>query len=345
MALETEMPGRENIPPLQLIDDVLGRYGLTRSGAPALVPESVLSENYRVETSDGPRFLRIHKKTRTLERIEAEYAMLRWAGERGIPVVAPLADEEGRAIHRIEGRFVSLFPWVDGRIIDPAAATAEDAARLGEIHGRVASVLAGYEGEWLRRERRYPRWDTEKSIAELSRVDDLIRYYPAPPPEQIEVQRMIRFQLDRLESGEARPVSDFDALARQACHGDFHERQVLFGAGDEVLAVVDWEGLAWAPPAWELLRAVTLSGMLRAGLAEAYLSGYAGKATIPCDEAELAVECWWQTQLHGTWSLTTRFIEGDRRPERFFASEWANLQQFADPEFRGRLGDLLRSCA
>lgn len=342
MALETEMRGSDAVP-LRLIDGALGRYGLTRLSAPALVPESVLSENYRVETNEGPRFLRIHKKTRTLERIEAEYAMLRWAGDRGIPVVAPLEDLEGRALHRVEGRFVSLFPWIEGRSIDPARATAEDASRLGEVHGRVTSVLARYDGEWLRGERRYPRWDTEKSIAELSRVDDVIRYYPAPPPEQIEVQRMIRFQLQRLESGEARPVSDFDGLTRQACHGDFHERQVLFGAGDEVLAVVDWEGLAWAPPMLELLRAITLSGMLRAGLAEAYLAGYARNATIRRDEAEPAVECWWQTQLHGTWSLTTRFIEGDRRPERFFASEWANLKQFADPEYRRRLAGLVGS--
>ena len=110
-----------------------------------------------------------------------------------------------------------------------------------------------------------------------------------------------------------------------------------------MLAVVDWEGLAWAPPMLELLRAITLSGMLRAGLAEAYLAGYARNATIRRDEAEPAVECWWQTQLHGTWSLTTRFIEGDRRPERFFASEWANLKQFADPEYRSWLAGLVGS--
>lgn len=330
---------------LMLIDELLSRYGLGRVGEVEPVADSVLSENYRVNTSGGPHFLRLHKKSRTLERIAGEYALLRWAGERGIAVVPPLADPGGKVIHRIEGRFVSLFPWVEGKTIEAASATADDARRLGSVHGRVAAVIAGYESPWLETERQYPRWETEASIAALSRIDDLIRYYPAPPADQLRVQQRIRFQLEHLESPEARPLTDFAGLHRQACFGDFHERQVLFGEDGSLVAVVDWEGLAWAPPSWELLRAVTLSGMLGQELLRAYLGAYREHAPIRGGEAGLAVECWWQTLVHDTWSLTTRFIEGDRRPERFFASEESHLHLFADRSYRSWLAGELRLAA
>jgi thiamine kinase-like enzyme len=171
----------------------------------------------------------------------------------------------------------------------------------------------------------------------------LIRYYPAPPEKQLRVQDRIRFQLELLESGAARPVSDFDALSRQTCFGDFHERQVMFRDDGTVAAVVDWEGLGWASPMWELVRSLTVSGMLPFERLRAYLRGYASNMRIRGDEAALAVEAQWQFMLHDTWSLTTRFIQGDRRPQRFFASEAEHLRMFADERFRNRLTANLRS--
>lgn len=337
MALEA-LPAGDTVPArsLQRIDELLVRYGLRRLGPPSPVPDSVLSENYRVETSGGPRFVRMHKKTRTLERIEAEYALLRWAGARGIPVVPPLADLEGREIHRLDDVYVSLFPWIAGRTIDPTTATATDAHRLGEVHGQVTSVLAAYESDWLQANRLFPRWDTKASIDALSRVDDLIRYYPAPPAAQLQLQERIRYQLEALQQ-DARPLSDFDALRRQVCFGDFHERQVMFRPDGSVAAVVDWEGLCWAPPMWEIARSLTVSGMLLPERLRAYLAGYASRAPITASEATLAVECQWQSMLHDTWSLTTRFVQGDSRSARFFASERESLRLFAGPSFRAEL--------
>lgn len=345
MSLEAmSEPG--GVPPesLRRIDEVLMRYGLQRLGQPSPVPDSVLSENYRVETSAGPRFVRMHKKTRTLERIEAEYDLLRWAGAHRIPVVPPLADETGRVIHRLGGAFVSIFPWIEGRTLDPAMATPDDARRLGAVHGEVTAVLAGYENNWIRESRPFPRWDTQASIDVLGRVDDLIRYYPAPPAEQLALQERIRLQLALLEA-EGRPISDFDALRRQVCFGDFHERQVIFRDDRTVAAVVDWEGLCWAAPAWEVVRSLTVSGMLPAERLEAYLDGYASRAPLAPGEAELAVEAHWQFILHDTWSLATRFIQGDRRPERFFASEATSLRLFADPGYRAWLAGELRGAS
>ncbi len=344
MSLEasSEEPGipRES---LQRIDEVLRRYGWTRVSAPDPVADSVLSDNYRVETDAGPRFCRMHKKSRTIERIRAEYELLRWAGERGIPVVPPLVDPTGREVHRIGGVFVSVFPWIEGRTINPATATPDNAARLGEIHGRVTTALVAYESDWVQVNRRLPRWETNSSIEALSRIDDLIRYYPAPPEDQLRVQERIRFQLERLESKEARPLSDFDALHRQTCFGDFHERQVIFRDNGAVAAVVDWEGLCFASPTWELVRSLTVSGMLEPERLAAYVSAYARSTTSRVGEVELAVEAWWQNMLHDTWSLTTRFIQGDRRPERFFDSEAENLRLFADERFRTQLAANIRS--
>lgn len=323
-----------------LIDSLLARYGRERRGEPLAVADSVLNENYRVETDGGPRFVRIHNPRRVRERLEEEQRLTRWVGARGIPVALPLADSSGRALHRLGGRFASLFPWIEGTTLRRGQVLPEQAAQLGGMHGRVTALLRGFESPWIAANRHYPHWDTEASIAALTRVDDLIRYYPSPGEWQLGVQRRLRFQLELLESPAARPLSDFAALPRQVCHGDFHERQVIFD-GERIAAVVDWEAACVAPPAWELLRALTLSGLLEPELARAYTRAYREQMPAGQRDLALAVECWWQTVLHDTWSLTTRFIQGDARPERFFASEEETLRRFADAGYRERLLEML----
>ena len=89
---------------LQAIDELLARYGYSRIGLPRPVHEGVLNENFRVETSAGPRFVRLHRPATTAASLGLEHEALRWAGERGIPVNPPLAARNGATFHTIGGR-------------------------------------------------------------------------------------------------------------------------------------------------------------------------------------------------------------------------------------------------
>jgi Ser/Thr protein kinase RdoA (MazF antagonist) len=329
-------------PPLAAIDDLLARYELRRGGEPTAVAGSVLNDNYRVETSEGPRFVRVHKASRSRERLEREHQVIAWAGAHGIPVNGPLADADGNTLHSVGGRLLALFPWLDGDHLQQGKIDINGAATLGAMQGRIHRIFAVYDGPPLPAGGSGASWDTTQAIEDLSRVDDLIRDKPAHSEWTLSVQELLREHLELLESPEVRPSSDFAGLPAQAVHGDYHERNVMLDSTGKVQAVIDWEMPTVIPPAFELLRCVTFAHLLEPPLLESYLRAYRQECQLRAEDCEPAVEMWWQSTIHSTWSFRAYYIEGNRRAGQFFAQGQANLARFRDPAYRVRLAASLR---
>src|SRR5690606_25588735 len=130
---------------------------------------------------------------------ELEWRATRWALSRDIPVPLPEIVEDEPFV-RVSGALFQLYPWVEGREAWPEP---EDAFIAGEMHGRVHGAMAYFAESELPRGGTGTTWDTEESIAVLSRVDDLIRYYPAPGEARLKIQEGLRFKLETLESRDA----------------------------------------------------------------------------------------------------------------------------------------------
>jgi Ser/Thr protein kinase RdoA (MazF antagonist) len=325
------------------ITELLARYGLQVTAPPSPVDHSLNNHNYRAVTSEGSYFVRVHRKSQVREAGEREQRILLWATEQGLPVVAALADPEGRTLHPISGMVLSLFPWATGRQIASADATPAIARAMGAMHGRLQVVLRDYPPLELPRPGPRPHWDTAAAIDDLSRVDDLIRYYPSPGEEQLRVQASLREQLTLLESSEPRPRSDFDSLPVQPVHGDYHLGNILFDADSDVSAVLDWEFATQMPAIHELLRGLSLSGLLDEPLMAAYLAGYVTTNELDREQCAPGVELAWQALLHNTWDYRQRFIDGNRRVDPF--SQGTRIQSWSDPAFRARLTETLLAFA
>ncbi|MEP7215846.1 MAG: phosphotransferase [Anaerolineaceae bacterium] len=335
-ALPEPVSGQER----RSIVEVLERYGLTLTGDPTPVAESVLNRNFALPTSDGPRFVRFHAKSRTKERLELEITASAFAGSQGIPVVAALTDSKGRQLHSLSNRLWSVYPWVEGRHLQRGAIDVSGATMLGELHGRLHAALHPFTDPRLRSDSNGSVWDASKSLDDLGRVDDLIRYSPSPGKAQLILQEEIREIMALIDSPIARPAADFAGVARAVCHGDFHERNVILGAPGELVAVVDWEAVALLPPVFEVLRATSFMHLLGPGLLEAYMGGYRRHA--PLHQCAEGVEMWWQSQLHNTWVYTARFIEGNRAVGQFLEDHFQMITMFKDPAFRHQLAVRLR---
>ena len=323
------------------IERAVAAFGLTLEAPPRHIDESVLNENYHVVTNDGPRFLRFVRKERDLDRVLLEHRVMKHAASAGIPVPLPQL-AAGRPFSRVRDRLVQLYPWVDGR---HAGASTADAAALGAMEAATHLALSGFTDPELLAVGSSGRadWDTDQAIQVLSRVDDLIRYYPSPGERQLKIQEDLRFQLQLLESSEPRPASDFSVLQPMLCHGDYHTRNVLLDTAGQVSAVVDWEIASLIPPVFELLHAISFSNYLDPPLLGAYLSGYASGRRLTSEECALGVELWWQRRLHGTWVYRQRFIEGNRLVDRFLDEEAALLRRFGDTAYRAQLAEELRT--
>lgn len=105
------------LPQTEAIDTVLERYGLVRTGEPTPVADSVVNVNFRVETTGGARFVRLHREDRSFDSISAENALIEYAGAAGVPVNRALADDRGTTVHDVAGGLISVYPWLDGHTV------------------------------------------------------------------------------------------------------------------------------------------------------------------------------------------------------------------------------------
>lgn len=311
----------------RLIAAVLAKAGFLSPLGVERIRAGTLNRNFRVETRDGPLFAREYREGLSPGRIREELELLAWCGERGIPVATPL-DVGGSRLMEVEDRLWSLFPWVDGTAIPRGQATRAQAEALGEMHGRVQSVLANHPASagssWAR------RWNKDESLRTVSSLIEIAKSRAAEPW----MMAALELHRDLLEVATIQPFEHFSSLPVQLVHGDFHDQQVLFGPAGDVVLVADWELFQAAPRAWELLRSLDFSAVLDSPLMVDYLAGYRQHIQLSRAEAELAVEWWLQNRLIGAWTWHAFFREGNERVADLLPSTAAQMRQLATPGWR-----------
>lgn len=343
-------------PPIERVerelDRVLPAFGTQRIGRATAVSGGTLNGNYRVETPDGPVFARRWRGGMTVDRVNEEHGLLRWVAERGVPIVQPRLTKSGASVFDLDGVLWSVFPWVEGRTTVRGSIDVADAGALGEMHGRVHAVLAEHPisqgAPWSVPPQSIP-WNTAESLADFALIHE--RAVAMDEPEDLiaaidfhvglleEALADEEFQARIVETSRARPRSEGTGMPAQLTHGDFHDQQMLFGPGGEIVAVNDWEMYRVMPRVWEVIRSVSFSELYEEPGLGAYLSGYREHVRLPEEECRLGVEAWWIGRLHARWVYWTYFMENNERVAEFFPKTDAELRRLADEGWRAELAD------
>lgn len=245
-------------------------------------------------------------------------------------MAVPIPTAGGNTIVTHSGERWALFPWMDGATPVRGELTPHQARALGEMHGRVQSVLASHPGSATATFSQ--RWDKQQS---LERLDQLVatsreRGVDAWITHGIERQRHL------LEQADVLPPASFASLPCQVLHGDFHDQQILFVA-DRITAVVDWEIWQTGARAWELVRSLAFSRVLDTPLLDAYLAGYREHVHLPEDEAQLALTLWFQSRIVGLWAWWAYIMEGNDRVAAFFPAMLAELDHITDERWTTKI--------
>ncbi|MEO8540277.1 MAG: phosphotransferase [bacterium] len=317
------------------IEAALTAFGLVASAEPAPVDNSILNQNYRVDTSEGSYFLRAYRRGRTLERLQREQAAAAWVSERGLPTPVAIASPGAETLIEVEGQFWSLYRWIDGGTYRRGEITPPEAERLGMVHGQCMAILRNYPSLDLPPNSELT-WSTEKTIEALEAVASEV-----DRRGNDQERRWHAKQLAIISSGVARPSTAFAQLATQATHGDYHERNVMFRHDDTLAAVVDWERFCVQPPAFEVLRAVSFMLLLDAEPLRAFLEGFRRNNSLDANAVRPAVDAWWQSSLHNTWVFRDYFLAGNEEARRFLPEEEGRSSRFNDSAFRSWLAETI----
>ena len=315
-------------------------FGWEMTMPPRPLTQSVINANYRVDTTTGPVVMRAHKDSMPRERIELEHRGMRWAGERGLPTNPPIADRSGQTVFEIDGRLWAVFPWLEGRSLLRRTVTPDEAELLGGWHAQSHAVLREYPLEGLHRNSELS-WNTERSLADLKQVLAVVAGLDEQGPRVAQHQGWIEAQIAMLENEEMTGPEAFAHLPVQACHGDFHERNVMVDGKNRLVALIDWERFCLSVPAVEVIRAVTFALLWDPPHLERYLRGYGAAGRLEGETIRPSVELWWQSSVHNTWAYRDGYIRGHKSVEQFFEDGAEMLRRYRDPAWREHIASMI----
>ena len=147
---------------------ILAAFSLTGYRAHRPIAVGTINTNVRVETADGPLFLRINEG-KSEDDVRREAAIVAHAAARGVPTPVPRADAAGALFARWGDELVSLFPWVAGRTLARAELTPAHAAAVGDALARLHLASDGF------RDQSPGRYEPPEIDARLARIAALAR--------------------------------------------------------------------------------------------------------------------------------------------------------------------------
>jgi len=217
---------------------VLAGFGVGGYRSHAAIAAGTINTNVAVETGEGRYFLRVNEG-KTQQDVEREAAIVFHLAARGVPTPAPLRARNGEPFLVWSGAYVSLFPWVPGRVLGRHEIKAEPARQAGQALATLHRAGGGYPDQ------RAGRYEPE----EIRRRFDRIAGMAGGDPALRDAVAMMGPELAALER-ERRPT-----LPHGVIHGDLFIDNVLY-EGDRLTALLDFEQASWGRLAYDL--AVTL---------------------------------------------------------------------------------------
>ena len=256
------------------VREILVGFGLSRDAYVGHHPIAVgtINTNVRVETTSGPRFLRVNEG-KTREDVEREASIVAHVSAGGVPTPVPFAAADGRRYLAWRGEVVSLFPWLPGRTLTRAEVTAEHARQVGGALAQLHHAGASHPDH---RSGRYEPDEIDRRLA-------LVAALPAAASDT------------SLAGAVATLSPELAALRRERAaglpmgiiHGDLFIDNVLYD-GPRLSALLDFEQASWGIWAYDL--AVTLLAFtfgrddFRPELVRALFDGYAALRPITAHE-------------------------------------------------------------
>jgi homoserine kinase type II len=243
------------------VSQLAAAFGLGAVGEVRAIAAGTINSNFDVTTASGRYFVRVNEGKAEVD-VAWEAQLVAALAEHGVITPAPVLALDGRPYAPLHAKWVSVFPWRDGRHLQaeevtPGLASAFGAA-LAQLH---VAGLALPEG-W-RRGSIYDHAHLVGRFEQFEQVDD---------PELKPAIAILREELDY--------ASEMSVVRRRATegiiHGDLFRDNVLW-AGDRISALLDFEQASGGSLAYDLAVCINdwcWTGVPRIDLAVALVAGY-----------------------------------------------------------------------
>lgn len=254
------------------VGEILVLFGLDRASYRSHQPiaAGTINTNVRLDTADGPRFLRINEG-KTADDVAREATIVAYLAGAGVPTPVPRLAATGAPYASWNGQFVSLFPWLPGRTLARTELQPSHAEQVGRALGRLHRAGASFP------DRRAGRYEPEEIDRRLAGIAAVASGHAALAP----AVKILEPELSALHATRA---SD---LPLGLIHGDLFVDNVLFD-GETMTALLDFEQASWGRLAYDLAVTTLAFGFgrddFRADLVRALFAGYTAERALTAVE-------------------------------------------------------------
>lgn len=287
----------------------------------AAVNHSYSSENYTVETARGSFFIKCRgftspERTREILAAETFFAQL------SLPVYPAVPARDGSQFTQVDGQKMSLYPLLDGQVIERGALTTEHLRTIGETLAHMHE--AGRDAPLPIHKRA-----AVNTHAAAEGIDNLLGRLPV----NLSRQDLLVLELLDLKQRMIRQMKEVPNLPQDhLIHGDFQEKNLLFESPASVAAIVDFDNSEIAPRSLEVCR--TLDKLCFNGKfddaqferAGTLLTAYAKHYGMDAEELTTGIKLYYAYKVTNLWREQQIYVSGNEKPHRFIATDLAVLQ-------------------
>lgn len=324
--------------------EIASLYGLAKLTMVKKVESGILSHNFIVSDGNSMYFLKEHRheeesKIHSIQEVEEFFK------SGGIPIVMPMLTQKGDRLFEDNGRFYSLFPFVEGKTYrrENATETAlkSAGALLGQIHLLSKDKLPDID---LEKTTSYSESgffnDAEKikkDLAQKSELDQFDKDVLAVIEEKENLLAENKIDEEKLNLGQDHLI-----------HGDYKLTNMFFDEDDNVKWLFDTEKTEIAPRMIELVKSLDLicfnDGFEERNFkkAEDYLQSYNSVYPIEIQELADAVRFLYIQKLRSLW-VPKEYYNGNTRVAKILQSEMLVVRYRAEhlEEFIERITSLI----
>lgn len=316
-----------------ILEKIRSEYAIAeRSVLAGEIQEGYQSRNFILKNDQGKNLFLKQYRHKDFQRIEDIHRAKFFFSGGGIPVILPLRNGEGKYIFQASGRFYSLFPFIEGRIIRRRERSLKAFASAGRMLARLHAL--SQDGRFPRIGKEEKGWEKATFLEKAEKIRDKIGIIPQKTPFDVLALKTLDLKRHLVLQNDVR-YADFDFKNDHLIHGDYYGGNMFYDDEDEVSHIFDIELAKVSPRVLEIARSIDYMcfsneyGPKNFLAARCFLKAY--ESIYPLGKGELpqGIRARYLDKLHSLWIEEEHYLMGNTRVDCFLAGELEMLRYYS----------------
>lgn len=291
-----------------------------------------LTENYIILTTQGKFFLK--KSSRDSKKRVAEVDVsTSFFLKGGFPVLVPILSTNREKHVWINNQCYTLFPFINQKNLESSKLSNEHLYNLGVLLASMHSYSIKNKKRYLKFQKYADDWEKNRSRNALL---DMLNHLNAEElgADMTLYKRVVNLKLDFIKFDKLKFI-DLNIDDYYLIHGDFHNENVFFNKGGQIVSIFDFEKSRVGSINFELGRAMMIACFSHSykpynfRKAKYFLKGYTSIREISKRDVEKGVLIYINKLFYSYNSEKERLILKNRRFDLFYKNSSKSIIYFS----------------